>query len=498
MNSKESQQLKDLLLDPWQRINTLYRIVDKDGRKLVFKPNFVQSKLYKDMWYSNIILKARQLGISTFLCILFLDRCLFNPDLSAGIIAHTVEDAQHLFKRVKIAYDNLPEPLKKAIPADNDTAQMLKFKNGSSIRIGTSLRSSTFQYLHISEFGKICAKYPDKAEEIITGSLNTVAPGQYTFIESTAEGRDGYFFNMCKLAQEKQQKRVKLSKLDYKFHFYPWYEDPSYRIGNSFPFTDDMSAYFAHLKSIGISLDEEQKNWYIGKQEVQQDNMRREYPSTPEEAWEVSHEGLYYSKQMTEVRSSKRICKVPYDDMLGVYTAWDLGYNDSTAIWFFQIHKREIRLIDYCEGSDSMQHWIGVVKKKDYAYESHLVPHDIKVHEYSTGEERIEIARNLGIILTPVPKTAIMSGIDRVRNILNRCWFDEDRCTQGIKCLDGYKKEWNEQDACWRSKPLHNWASHGADAMRTLACGLDLIEVSEKQQVNHNPIHYQQRRFSNF
>ena len=187
-----------LLANPRWRLNHLYNIVDKQGNKVIFKFNWAQEELYNDVWYCNIILKARQLGISTFICLLFLDRCLFNSNISAGIIAHTLEDSQQLFRRVKFAYDNLPEEIKKIVSAENDTTNMLKFSNGSSLRVGTSLRSSTFQYLHISEFGKICAKYPDKAQEIITGSLNTVAPGQYVFIESTAEGRAGYFYDICK------------------------------------------------------------------------------------------------------------------------------------------------------------------------------------------------------------------------------------------------------------------------------------------------------------
>ena len=184
------------------RLNNLYYITSKAGVKIPFKLNWAQELLYTNMWYCNVVLKARQLGISTFICLLFLDRCLFNSNQSAGIIAHTLEDAQQLFRRVKFAYDSLPEPIREKIKADNDTSQMLKFSNGSSLRVGTSLRSSTFQFLHISEFGKICAKYPDKAQEIVTGSLNTVAPGQYIFIESTAEGKDGYFYDICKRAEK--------------------------------------------------------------------------------------------------------------------------------------------------------------------------------------------------------------------------------------------------------------------------------------------------------
>ena len=219
------------LLDPWWRLNNLYMIQDKYGRRIRFELNWAQTQLYDDLWYCNVILKARQLGISTFIYILFLDRCLFNDDLAAGIIAHTASDAKQLFRKIKFAYDNLPDDLKRLIKADTDTAQMVKFSNSSSIRVGTSLRSSTLQYLHISEFGKICSKYPDKAQEIVTGSLNTVAPGQYIFIESTAEGRDGYFYDICKQAQE--TKEGERSNIDFKFHFFPWWKEPGYRTGSS-------------------------------------------------------------------------------------------------------------------------------------------------------------------------------------------------------------------------------------------------------------------------
>src|SRR5574337_180756 len=180
----ETKFIEDCLADPYYRINSLYKIVDKQGRKLTFSLNWAQEQLYRNMWYCNVVLKARQLGISTFICMLFLDRCLFNDNCAAGIIAHTREDATYLFKRIKFAYDNLPLSIKAHRIATADSARELVFTNGSSIRVGTSMRGSTLQYLHISEFGKICAKYPDKAEEIITGSLNTLAPGQFCFIES--------------------------------------------------------------------------------------------------------------------------------------------------------------------------------------------------------------------------------------------------------------------------------------------------------------------------
>jgi hypothetical protein len=478
MASKSDLEIaQQRLADPRWRMNNLYKIVNKQGGKTLFRLNWAQEELYNSMWFCNIILKARQLGMSTFVCLLFLDRCLFNSNVSAGIICHTLEDGQQLFRRVKFAYDNLPENLKKLITADNDTSQMLKFSNGSSLRVGMSLRSSTFQYLHISEFGKICAKYPDKATEIVTGSLNTLGVGQYVFIESTSEGREGYFYEMCKRSQALADAGKELSKLDFRFHFFPWWKEHDYRIGsNAGNITSDLHEYFISLLGIGIKLTDEQKNWYAHRYATQGEHMKREYPSTPDECWETSNEGCYYARQITQARLEKRIGHVPYDESLPVYTAWDLGFNDSTAVWFFQVFGKEIRLIDYVEGSgESLSHWLGVVKSRPYVYEKHLAPHDVMVHEYTSGMTRQSSARKMGINLIPVPKVSLIPGIDQVRNILNRCWFDEKKCEKGIRALENYKKEWNDRTGCWASNPLHNWASHGSDSFRTLATGMPYI-----------------------
>ena len=475
MTSKSDfDKAQEYLSNPKWRLNNLYQIVNKQGCKTGFKLSWAQEELYSNMWYCNLILKARQLGISTFVCLLFLDRCLFNSNVAAGVIAHTREDAEYLFKRIKFAYDNLPEEIKSILPATSDSARELVFSNGSSLRVGTSMRGSTLQYLHISEFGKICAKFPDKAQEIITGSLNTIAPGQYIFIESTAEGREGYFYELCKQAQANAGKE--LSKLNFRFHFFPWWKEPGYRIGSSITMSQEMHEYFINLAGKGIQLDQEQRYWYAARFATQGENMRREFPSSAEEAWEQSTEGTYYAKHINQARAEKRIGHVPYDDSIPVFTAWDLGYNDSTTIWFFQVIGKEIRLIDYVEGSgESLAYWLGIVKSKPYVYEKHLCPHDILVHEYTSGMTRQASARKMGISLLAVQKVDIIPGIDQARNILNRCWFDEAKCAQGIRAIENYKKEWNDRQGCWASHPLHNWASHGADAFRTLATGLHYI-----------------------
>ena len=165
----------DRLSDRRWRLDHLYYITDKRGVKLVFKPNWAQTQLYNDLHYYNIILKARQLGITTFVTLLFLDTAIFNSNVSCGIVADTEENAKYIFRKIKFAYDNLPESLKDLRAAQIDSAKELTFSNGSLIRVGTSLRSATFQYLLISEFGKIAAEDFRRANEIITGSLNTIA-----------------------------------------------------------------------------------------------------------------------------------------------------------------------------------------------------------------------------------------------------------------------------------------------------------------------------------
>jgi len=479
MSNNDIELAQKRLADPKWRLNNLYYIVNKQGAKTLFRLNWAQEELYNSMHYCNLILKARQLGISTFVTLLFLDRCLFNSNVSAGIIAHTIEDGQQMFTRVKFAYDNLPENLRKLISSDNDTSQMLKFSNGSSLRVGTSLRSSTFQYLHISEFGKLCNKFPEKAREVITGSLNTLSTGQYCFIESTAEGREGAFFDMCSRARSLQESETKLTPLDFKFFFFPWWRNPEYRLQTSVSIPQETDKYFSELEAKGIGLFPPQKFWYIKKQETQNADMMREYPSTPDEAFHTSLEGAYYSRQMLEVRKEKRIGHISHDPCTLVHTCWDLGFGDSTSIWFFQICGKEVHFIEYYENSgEPLTFYLKLIHERPYQYGRHLVPHDAGVHEYSTGHSRIEVARKLGVTFTQVANIKIDEGIDAVRNILRRCWFDEQKCSSGIKSLEGYRRQWNDTQGCWSSKPHHDQLSHGADAFRMMAVGLSRVEKS--------------------
>lgn len=478
---EQMQVAKKLLSDPLWRLNNLYYIINRNGQRVKFKLNWAQNELYKNMWYLNVILKARQLGFSTFVGILFLDRCLFNSNISAGIIAHTREDAEKLFRRIKYAYDNLPTEIVQARESTIESARELKFNNNSILSVGTSMRSSTLQYLHVSEFGYICAHYPEKATEIVTGSFNTVAAGQYIFVESTAEGSAGHFYDLCQNAIKKQEEKLCLTQLDFKFHFYPWWKEPDYVLHQYVEPKSALKEYFNKLESEGINLSGAQIAWYCKKYEILDDNILKEFPSTVKESFQGSASGLFYGKCLVDARMEKRIGRVPYDPHALVHVAYDLGWGDYTALWFFQLIGKEIHVIDfYQDNGKSLAEYIHEVKKKPYTYGTHLVPLDANVHEYSNGASRIQVAKELGLNFTVIhaPKEkrlTVIEGIDAVKAIFPRLWIDEGKCSEGIRMLENYRKEWDERMCKWSDKAVHDYASHASDAFRYLAVGLPKI-----------------------
>lgn len=472
--------------DPRWRLNNLYHIKDKAGRKVPFRLNDAQNDLLDELHYLNVILKARQLGFTTFIQIFMLDACLFNSNTAAGVIAHTREDAEAFFKdKIKFAYDNLDEAIKAHVSCTQDSAKSLAFSNGSSIRVGTSLRSGTFQYLHISEFGKICARFPDKAREIVTGALNTIEAGQFAFIESTAEGTEGAFFDMCQEAQRKAQQGQRLTALDFKFHFHPWWRDKGYQLDEPVIIEPGLRAYFNKLESQGIVLTAPQRAWYAKKSQTQKEDMKREYPSSPEEAFENNIEGAYLAEQMIRLRKRGGICKIPILDA-PVDTFWDLGINDDMVIWFRQRVGPEHRFIDHYENSgEGLEHYARILKERGYLYGRHYLPHDGGHRRLGFQAKSVqEMLLDLGVrpvdVVPRIPNMKV--GIEASRAYLANCWFDEERCAKGIKALDNFRKEWDDKRGVWKDEPRHDWASHGYKAFETAAVALTPVEYDHEDR----------------
>ena len=480
------------LSDPWWRICNLYWIVDKDGRPVPFVPNLEQTDFYKNLHTRNSVLKARQKGFSTLMQIIGLDQCLFNDNFTSNTIADTLPNASKLFRKAAFAYERLPLAIKQARPLKSQTTSEMVFANGSSFSVGTSARGGTVQFLHVSEMGKIAKKYPEKAREIVTGAFEAVPLNGVIVVESTAEGNGGEFFDICDGALKLREAKAPLTELDFKLHFYPWFNSQEYRINpEGVIFTDADKKYFREVESkAGVTLDPEQRAWYVKKRTVLKRDMKREYPATIKESFEQAIEGAIYGDEMTTLRERGRICAVPVDLLEPVNTFWDLGSNDHTAIWLHQRVGAWDHFVGYMHGTRTgLRKWWEELEKWREAngvekWGTHYLPHDGEAERQ--GEE-IESAKTIlegmGVKnIEIVPRVAALSiGIDKTRTVLVKSVrMDAEGCVEGIRCMDSYQYEWDDKRGQWKADPLHNWASNGSDAFRQFAQGYRVAEPQER------------------
>jgi hypothetical protein len=205
-----------------------------------------------------------------------------------------------------------------------------------------------------------------------------------------------------------------------------------------------------------------------------------EYQQEFECSFEAAVRGAIYARELEAARTEGRIGAVPYDPMLKVSTAWDLGFGakgDATAIWFYQrLRSQEVRLIDYVEAQgEGLPYYAKLLSQKPYVYDEHWGPHDIRVKE-STGKTRIETARDLGLTFRIAPNVAVEDGIHSARMVLPRCYIDAVKCKEGLDALMHYQRDYNARLGEFKASPLHNWASHGADAFRYLAVSVKPVK----------------------
>jgi hypothetical protein len=486
----------DQFLDPRWRLANLYYITNKEGQQVKFEPNEAQLQFLEQTTDRNIILKARQLGFTTLCCLIYLDACLFKPNTRAGVIAHRLDDAKVIFRdKIKFPYDHLPEQLRDRIKATQDSADTLTFSNNSSIRVSTSMRSGTLQYLHVSEFGKICAQFPDKAHEIVTGALNAVAPGQFVVIESTAEGQEGHFFDMTQRAIDLKASGREVSSLDYSFHFFPWYLDPTYKLNPStILITEEDERYFDSLELDGINITPEQKAWYVKMEATQGGAMKREFPSTPKEAFEQALEGAYFETEMASAVKQGRIGAFPVDPRYPVNTFWDLGRNDLNCIWLHQYIGGYHRFVGYYENSgEHISHYIDWLNrwkdKHGIQFGEHYLPHDGDRDSIWLPNGTLGVMSNLNfrpsIVSRPSSK---IQEINRARPFFHKCQWDEAACSIGINRLRSYRKDWDDLRGVWKDRPRHDVNSHGADAFMTFTSSgfrEDEITIIAQQRDRH-------------
>lgn len=201
-------------------------------------------------------------------------------------------------------------------------------------------------------------------------------------------------------------------------------------------------------------------------------------------------DGAYYGRLMHDLSLKGRIKKVDYDSYTEVHTAADIGFGDSTAIWFFSVNGNEMHILDYYQNSgEGIPHYITVMKKKQqengWLYGQHYWPHDAGSGELGTGMSKAARAIELGLKVTVLPREkSVDMGIERVRKYLPKCYFDAEKCQGGIKCLENYRKRWDEKHMCYAEHPLHDWASDGADAFRYLCQAMELMHGATSQSLD--------------
>lgn len=499
------------MADPMWRLSNLYKIIikgDSEETQLViqFKPNRAQQRFISRLHHRNIILKARQLGFTTLIALVWLDHALFVANSRCGIIAHDRDSAAVIFRdKVKFAYDNLPDALREKMPlAADNSSELLFAHNNSSIRVATSMRSGTIHRLHVSEFGKICARYPDKAKEVMTGSMPSVPLNGIAVIESTAEGAEGRFYELTQRALALQEQGRDLTERDWRMHFFPWWQEERYRMSSeNVIMTERDHEYFDHIQvEMKTDIDLCQRAWYVATRDADfignEDNMKQEYPSSPTEAFEVSSEGCYYTKQLTQARKDGHVLRIPKLS-IPVNTFWDVGSSDGTAIWFHQRVGMEDRFIHYHEEhGEDLSYYAKYLQDTGYVFGKHYLPHDAGHVRLGKKNESIEKQlKDLGLTNTRVldRTDSINAAIQLTRKHMASAYFDEVGCKDGLLRLQAYKKSWNRSAGRWGDEPCHDANSEGADAFRQFAqaneAGLIGVREVKKAQPPGRPIGWQ-------
>jgi hypothetical protein len=483
------------------RLNNIYSIVNKQGKKVRFVMNRSQHLVYAAALRHPriIILKSRQQGISTFWLISFFDDALTRPDFSIGLMAQGQDEAAVLLERVKKLWLDLHTDIKTYLNVnlETDNTKAISFSSRSVIFIRTSFRSATLQRLHISEMGKIANNSPKKAKETKSGSLQAVAQGLLAVIESTAEG-DNMFKDMWDNAVTYSGN---LSPKDFYPVFLSWLGDPDCIVETDQPINSVHEKYFNELEEeLGYKLTRQQKNFWIVQYRELGEKIFEEYPATPVEAFMATKEGHYYSKLYLQyVVGLNREVDQLYDKNLAVQLAVDLGMNDTNVLIPFQYYTEEFRVFDeFADTGQPIKYYCDWIKRRHWFHnlEHVILPHDAEVRELTSGKTRLqvfeeELATDLdgnptNITFTVLPRTeSVNEDIDKVRTAITKLWIAKV-CTYVKKCLLNYTKEWNEKKEVWRDKPYHDEHSNGADAIRQMVIGVDTSTQFKRRKTRSN------------
>jgi len=470
------------LHDKEYRLDNFYYIIDKDRNRTLFNMNPVQRDCHRNRHNRNIVLKARQLGMSTFWILDLLDEALWNDNTGCGIVSYSREHSSHIFKKIiGYAIDNLPPWLELGIKSRSTTE--IQLSNHSLLRVDTTLRGGSYPNVVVTEFGKTCARNPIKADEVITGTLETVPMGGCVTIESTGEGSAGQYFDMVNSASVRGNDN--LTPLDYKLFFYSWMDEKKYKLEQNIDYDVNMSDYFTKVEEdTGRIITRQQRNWYVTKEKTLANKMQQEYPSTVTEAFMSSSEAYYFADEFKRASDENRFISTnPYDPLAPVYIAMDIGVNDLTVMIFFQVVHGEIRIFDYYKDNNKGVDFYAsfLLKDKPYHYNTIFLPHD------SVKRSELDVTRNYkgdfeklftgtDTVFSLLPSMDKQASISNTKTKLRRMVFNQNRCKKLIEHCMKYRKKWSEPLGKYLEEPLPDIHDHYADALIYTAQSIGIIE----------------------
>jgi phage terminase large subunit len=220
------------------------------------------------------------------------------------------------------------------------------------------------------------------------------------------------------------------------------------------------------------------------KNEMGEDKYRQEF----ECSFDAAVEGSYYGQILNELEDKNHMQEIPREELSRTFTAWDLGMGDSTSIWVAQLVGTEVRLIDYYENHGvGLDHYVKWIRDNDYIKAEHILPHDVRVRELGSGKSRLEMLEEAGLEIKIAPRMGLDDGIQAVRRLLPRCWFNVPQVQTGLNCLRNYRRDYDEKRKIFYERPLHDWSSHGSDSFRYLALGLDEGHSTWSKPINQAP-----------
>jgi len=511
MNEQEAYaELARLMSDREWRLDNLYAIHNKQGKLIRFIRNDSQRKLSRRRHKRKNILKARQLGISTYIAILMLDACLFagNTPQTCAIVDKRQRDADKKIKKIVTAYDALDVALEDTPYAQavarigkmlkdsvkmNPKTESVEFDNGSSVTASVSARGDTLQWLHVSELGYTSIHSPAKAAEIVSGTINAVAQGCHVYLESTHKGgRHGQNYELLKAAMSLIGQE--LNPIEFEFHFFPWHTQPEYRIKGGVPrLTAKLVEYFGELETKGIKLDVEQKAWYCSMCATQPLGlMKQEYPSTPDECFNNVVAGSIYAAQVALAETEGRFYRILHDDKTApLYVVMDLGMSDAFTMWLIQPREDGYYYaVNYfaCRGQ-VLSFYASKIREWERQYgqlmECCFLPHDAAQRSISSGLTVAQEFGKSGLPYKVLPRiNDVWQGINWTRQIFDRFIFSADcdlpmaetpqgLLPAGLVSLRNYCTELMSDGESFQHKPSHKLYSDGADSFRYFAEALN-------------------------